>query len=304
MADPCLPCIERMLTSAMAGLLDGEAADRLLREVREALPLPLGRAGPECPRVIGRFWRRLVEESGVADPLAGTKSRQNEVAQSLLPAARELVLADADPFRRAVELAILSNSMDALFDQEPFCLGEKDRPIAKGASGPQQQQLPASWLTARADAAAVRELETRAAGARSVAYLADNCGEAVFDRLLLEALRERGVERLTYITRTLPVLNDVTLAEARALGLGELAELLPNGIDEHLSGTDWGLLSHGVRRLVEEADLVIVKGGGNYKSLMGEPALVTRAVFLFQGKCALLCEQLGVPLGTPVIRVA
>jgi uncharacterized protein with ATP-grasp and redox domains len=284
MYDDCSECILRMLSRTVTELLSGEAANRFLDEVRSQPGFLGGAVGPKCPVYIGRAWTRLVEESGVQDPLADAKRGQNEAALAMLPAARKLVRDAADPFRQAAELAIVSNSIDAMV-----------------GSGRPSKELPDAWAAAHIAGRSAADLERRVIAARSVMYIGDNCGEAVFDRLLLEALRERGVKCITYLTRHLPVLNDVTLAEAKTIGLGEHAELLSNGIEAMLPGTDWNLLPASVQEKISGVDLVIVKGGGNYKLLAGEPQLAGRVFFLFHGKCAPVCREHGVPTGTPII---
>ena len=273
-----------MLSRTVAGLLSEEAAKRFLDEVRSQPGFLGGAVGPECPIYIGRAWTRLVEECGLPDPLADVKRDQNEAARAMLPAARKLVRHAADPFRQATELAIVSNSFDAMV----------------GSDGP-SGGLPEAWAAARVDPQHAADLERRVRGAQSVMYIGDNCGEAVFDQLLLDALLEHGVTSVTYLTRHRPVLNDVTLAEAETIGLGAYAELLSNGIEEMLPGTDWNLLPASVQARMAEVDLVIVKGGGNYKLLAGEPRLAGRVFFLFHGKCAPVCGEHGVPTGTPII---
>ena len=64
--------------------------------------------------------------------------------------------------------------------------------------------------------------------ARDILYLADNCGEIVLDRLLIEQL---PAGRVTVAVRGGPILNDATLADAPAVGLNELAEVSDNGSD-------------------------------------------------------------------------
>ena len=55
---------------------------------------------------------------------------------------------------------------------------------------------------------------------KRVVYFTDNCGEIIFDRLLLQYLHENGSE-ITLVVRDAPILNDATMAEASELGLGE-----------------------------------------------------------------------------------
>jgi hypothetical protein len=58
---------------------------------------------------------------------------------------------------------------------------------------------------------------------RQVLYLADNAGETVFDRVLIEAL---GVP-VVYAVKGGPVLNDATVEDALAAGLDRVAEIIP-----------------------------------------------------------------------------
>ena len=53
---------------------------------------------------------------------------------------------------------------------------------------------------------------------KRVVYFTDNCGEIVFDRLLLEYLHANGSE-ITLVVRDAPILNDATMEEAEQFGL-------------------------------------------------------------------------------------
>jgi len=60
----------------------------------------------------------------------------------------------------------------------------------------------------------------------------------VFDKLLIETLTHQftGLE-VIFVVRSLPALNDVTMQEAKKVGLGSLVELIQNGITGPLPGT-------------------------------------------------------------------
>jgi hypothetical protein len=77
-------------------------------------------------------------------------------------------------------------------------------------------------------------LKERFRKARRVVYLGDNCGELVFDRLLIEVLLEMYDLEMTYVTRTLPIMNDATLRDALSTGMAKVAHLMENGVVEHL----------------------------------------------------------------------
>ena len=89
------------------------------------------------------------------------------------------------------------------------------------------------------------------------------------------------------------MVNDATITDALAVGLDAVADIVGNGITEPLPGTDLSKVSQRVRRLVEEADLVISKGGANYEMLDEEPALAGKTTFVLFGKCDPLCGSHG-----------
>ena len=66
------------------------------------------------------------------------------------------------------------------------------------------------------------------AKAQSILYLADNAGEIVFDRLLIEQL---SPERVTLVVRGGPIINDATIADVQAVGLDMIVKVIDNGSD-------------------------------------------------------------------------
>jgi uncharacterized protein with ATP-grasp and redox domains len=140
------------------------------------------------------------------------------------------------------------------------------------------------------DGMAFREALARADRAL---YLADNAGETVFDRALIEWLDVP----VTYVVKGGPTLNDATVEDALAAGLDRVAEVVSNGTDA--PGTILARCSEEFRRLYDEAELVIAKGQGNYETLSEEGPKV---FFLLQAKCPVMARDAGVPVGSIVLK--
>ncbi len=66
--------------------------------------------------------------------------------------------------------------------------------------------------------------------ANHVVVVGDNNGEIVFDRLLIEEMAKVRPCRYTYIVRGRPVINDVTIEDARSVGMHHVAELVQRGL--------------------------------------------------------------------------
>ena len=129
--------------------------------------------------------------------------------------------------------------------------------------------------------------------AGSILYLADNAGEIVFDRVLIEQL---SAPRVTLVVRGAPVINDATMIDACAAGLHEIVNVIDNGSDA--PGTILEDCSEDFRRRFTEADVVLAKGQGNFETLSDAPREV---FFLFKAKCSVIAERAGWSVGSLVL---
>ena len=91
--------------------------------------------------------------------------------------------------------------------------------------------------------------------------MGDNVGESVFDRILVKELKKP----VKYAVRTGPIINDVTMEDAIASGLDEVAELIDSGCQSP------GVILHQSTpeflEIFNKSGLVISKGQGNYETL-------------------------------------
>jgi uncharacterized protein with ATP-grasp and redox domains len=131
-----------------------------------------------------------------------------------------------------------------------------------------------------------------------VVYFTDNCGEIVFDRLLLRHLKSLG-SRVTVVVRDAPILNDATLTEAFGLGIDREADLLMTGGAGNELGIRFDLMPTRLLHEFDTASLVISKGMANYESLR-EYCDLPPVAYLLAAKCIPIAEDLGVPHGSKV----
>jgi uncharacterized protein with ATP-grasp and redox domains len=273
----CIPCFLRQSLEAARNINDdGRLHEQIIREVlRMTADLDLRRPPPW---VAQRIHRRLRELTGVDDPYQAAKERFNRLALAMLPALRERVKRDPHPLLAAARAAIAANVID---------LGAKSDLALEHARG---ALLDACDTDVHGDLAG---FERRAQEAVDILYLADNAGEIVIDRLLIEEL---GPARVTLAVRGRPVLNDATMDDARVAGLPELVEVIANGSDA--PGTILDDCSAEFSARFHQADLIVVKGQGNFETLSEVDA---NLVFLFKVKCPVIARHVGVPLGVHVL---
>lgn len=250
--------------------------ERILRDVL-AWSRDMNMAQP-APIMGSRIYRRLRSLTGVKDPYQRAKAAQNRLALRLLPELRAALAKAADPLELAVKLSIAGNIIDMGAAGDVSLAGVRSA-VRHAISEP-------LYGNHAAFSRAVKK-------ARSILYLADNAGEIVFDRLLVEQL---GPGRVTLAVRGAPVLNDALLADARAAGLHRIVAVIDNGSD--VAGTVLEEVSPRFKKIFMAADLVLAKGQGNFETLSEAPRPVC---FLFKAKCPVIAERAGVPLGAQVL---
>lgn len=282
----CIPCILKMsLGIARVVMKDKDQVRQFMEQVIKLRYFDGGDWGVTSPEVIQDVWLKVIEVSGKPDPLKEIKDEQNKKALAIYPKAKGLVWKSKDPLLGAIKLTIAGNSIDAMTDVK----GESPEEIIK------------RWNQLEVSSQNFNILKERLEKTRSLVYLGDNCGEIIFDKLLIELLLQMYRMEITFITRTLPILNDATLQDALSMGIGDVAQVIENGIPEPLPGTYLKRIGSKVKTLIERSDLVISKGGGNYDSLTEEQRLKGKVSFLFLAKCYPYCNIHDVSLNAPVI---
>jgi uncharacterized protein with ATP-grasp and redox domains len=236
----------------------------------------LRQSPPAMAQQVHRFLRRL---TGVADPYLEVKNLYNQFALGLYPELRERVENSPDPFETAVRLAIAGNIIDFGVNSNVE-QGMVHRTIMQS-------------LTEPLDSDALQQFRLAVDRAKEILFLGDNTGEIVLDRLLVERMPR---ERLTYVVRGAPILNDALMADAQLAGLTDLVEVIDNGSDA--PGTILETCSEAFRKRFERADLIVAKGQGNFESMNDTPKNV---FFLLKPKCAVLARHLNCPLGRLLI---
>ena len=108
-------------------------------------------------------------------------------------------------------------------------------------------------------------------------YLADNCGEILFDALVIDQLQKSGC-RVTMAVRGDVILNDATLADAASCGVR--CRIIDSGLA--CPGTPLHSCSPQLQDAFAEADVVISKGQGNFETLAESPGPI---FYLLTVKC-------------------
>lgn len=143
------------------------------------------------------------------------------------------------------------------------------------------------------------EFLSRLLEADSFMIIGDNVGEHIFDKLLLEEISSAyPALKLYYAVRGVPIINDVTLKEAKEIGIQSVATLVDSGVDT--PGLAYERASEEFMKLYNSMDLIIAKGMGNYECLEGEGD--ERIYHLFKVKCDVVASTVGAELGSLIFK--
>jgi uncharacterized protein with ATP-grasp and redox domains len=96
-------------------------------------------------------------------------------------------------------------------------------------------------------------------------------------------------------------MNDATLQDALSVDIGQVAQIMENGIHEPWPGTILKKISRELKSKIKASDLMISKGGGNYDSLTEEEGLKEKVSFLLLAKCHPYCSIHQVSLNAPIL---
>lgn len=236
--------------------------------------IPMDSTPPQTGEII---YRKVREITGVYDTYKDIKQASIKEILNLVPKLEQIVNNSDDRLLTSIRLAIAGNVMDYGVDKK-FNIEEDINTILK-------QEFAIFHF---------QEFKEQLIKAKSILYLGDNCGESVFDKLLIKELGKP----VTYVVRGIPVINDVTIQDAIESGLDKVATIISSGCSA--PGTILHLCNNDFKRRFDEADMVISKGQGNYEGLSG----VNRQVFfLLKAKCKVIARHLNVCENDIVLKV-
>ncbi|MCR8472408.1 MAG: ARMT1-like domain-containing protein [Crenarchaeota archaeon] len=239
------------------------------------------------PAILGTKRERIIaEKTGVKDPYRTLKEESNKVAQEVAQKVFSSVSLDDltyENFRRIMILAAAANAVEWFVKGYEFSLETFEN------------ELTTSINNLAIDDS--KELYNSVSKANRILYILDNAGEAVIDLYAVRYLSKFS-NKIYVGARASPVLNDITVEEAKLLGFEEVAELVPVG---DLVGVVLEYSTEKFKETLSDSDLVIAKGMGAYETLT-EYKLEKPVYVLLKAKCESIAQSLGVRQGSLVIK--
>lgn len=227
-------------------------------------------AGPEdcAPSISAENSKFFTEFWGVPQPdFTEIKKDFNSLMLQLEDQLKEKIRCASDPLEAALVHARVGNYID--FSAIPDVNKEKLLSLIEEGS------------TDTLDEKEYDHFRQDMQNASSLVYVTDNCGEILLDKIAVEILKEKYPDAaVTVLVRGFPTVNDATMEDAEMCGLTRITTVMGNGSD--VPGTWLPGISREARSLLEQADVIISKGQGNYETLHG---CGLNIYYLFLCKC-------------------
>lgn len=266
----CMVCfMQQALSAARLSSSDPELHRLVVNATGDLLSsLDLSLSPPENAVAV---YKQVAELTGVVDPFQQLKRESNSFALRLRDQVRRRIGNVADPLYIAVRYAIAGNIIDYGVQQEFDALDILSKCMEKDLS---------------IDDFAMFSRDVCNSEGLNILYLADNCGEIVFDGLLVEQLQQYG-HTVTLVVRGDRILNDATMETAVDAGIDAICTVISNGTS--CPGTPLGTCSDELQEAFACADLIISKGQGNFETLSEVDGPV---YFLLTVKCAVVARHI------------
>lgn len=213
----------------------------------------------------------VIAETKISDPYEDLKKEQNNLILKNSEKFKKKINTSHDPLYSAAKFALAGNIID-YGGVQTFDLNLNDLDKIK------------------IDIDEFKNFKKKLINCKTLLYIADNAGEAVFDKFFIEQIiKNHKNMKIYYAVKSKPAINDMTIKDMGNIGISEFAEVIESGMG--MAGTIISKTTNEFRNIFNCSDIVISKGQGNFETLHDE----TRDIlFIFKVKCSVVSDFSGI----------
>ena len=267
----CIPCIMNLMESTLE---KADMDDSSRQAVLDNFKKDWIKADMSLPpaRTAGLIYQKILQEINQDDLFRTHKTSSIRETLKLYPLLKKLVEQASDHLDAAIRISALGNILDAA-NPNSYDIDEEIARLFEDKIWGDSLEI----------------FRYKIISADSLLILADNAGETVFDRVLIETLELPVI----YAVKSGPAFDDALIEDARQAGIDQVARLLESGTP--YPGTYLPSCTPAFQELYLNAPLVLAKGQANYETLSD----TTRDIFfLLKLKCEVISKEIGYPKGS------
>ncbi len=260
-------------------------ADEILKESLHSTVAKMGESfsyKQNPPEIAADVYEKMAQIANKTDLYDEIKELSTQKAQALVPSLKEKLKKSEEKLLTATKIAVAGNVID----------------LAAKVEFDLEEELVKVFDTAFAqDDFEVMQIALQKA--KTVLVIGDNVGEHIFDYLFIETLQEVQPDtHYSYMVRGNPIINDVTMKEAKEAGFDKLCSLVDSGVNT--PGFTYNRANKTSQNLFDSVDVVVSKGMGNYECL--NESKRDNIFFLLKVKCDVVANSLGKTLGDIICK--
>ncbi|QSZ40967.1 DUF89 family protein [Sulfurimonas aquatica] len=235
------------------------------------------------PEIAADVYEKMAYLANKADLYKEVKETSTKKALSCVPALKTRLKKSDNKLLTATKIAVAGNVIDLAAAVE-FDLDEELQKVFHTDFAHNDFSL----------------MQKKIEEAETILIIGDNVGEHIFDHLFIEMLKELYPRKsYTYMVRGNPIINDVTILEAKEAGFDKLCTLVDSGVNT--PGFAYTHANEESQKIFDEVDLVISKGMGNYECLT--PPVREGICFLLKVKCGVVAAALDKEVADIICKV-
>lgn len=277
----CIPCLLEKQLERFPKEINNDTKIEYMQKILQVI----GNASKSmsAPMIMGEITRIQREMFGEGMDYSEIKKYFNQLMMNKIPMVQKEVESADDPLKRAIQFAIVGNFID--FGAMKSVDEEKLEEFLQGAKN------------IELDPAEYEALKRDIQNAKKITFLTDNCGEIVMDKLLIQVLMKMNPDAdFKVLVRGAPVQNDATMEDALQVGLHEVTNVYGNGTA--IAGTCLEYLSEEAKEIIDEADVILAKGQGNFETMQ---MCGLNVYYIFMCKCEMFARKFRVPRFTGML---
>lgn len=287
--DPqCVPCLlKRVLFEARLTTAPEQTQTQVIKAACATLARVYTPQGSSA-EIATHVHRAVYDALNDHDPYHGLKIRSTREALALVPTVERLITHSKDRLHASLLCATIGNMLDFGIEgagTTPEALADVFHTLYHEGFG--HDNYPA--------------LKKLLKSAHRILFFTDNCGEHVFDKILLRELHHThpGID-ITLVVKGVPILSDATLTDAAEIGLSEVATTIIT-TEDFAVGIPLHPLPPTLATALDTTDLVLAKGMANYESF--SELTVRPITFLLRTKCPPIAASMELPLNISALKV-
>ncbi|CAI6147664.1 MAG: hypothetical protein SPLUMA2_SPLUMAMAG2_01690 [uncultured Sulfurimonas sp.] len=234
------------------------------------------------PEIAADVYEKMAVIANKTDLYDEIKDLSTKKASALVPALKEKLKNSQNKLLTATKIAVAGNVID----------------LAAAVEFDLEEELVKVFHTEFAQND-FDVMQTKLSQAKTILVIGDNVGEHIFDYLFIEVLQELYPSaEYSYMVRGNPIINDVTMKEAKEAGFDTLCKLVDSGVNT--PGFTYNRANEYSQKLFDSVDVVVSKGMGNYECL--NESKRDNIFFLLKVKCDVVANSLGKTIGDIICK--